>query len=107
MQKPVEIPNFQFASRLKIQAGLFLAASTVLEKTGKAGFWYTFSFLTKIITTQIWPSGLLKEKWSIESHFSDAKVLFFLRKYQLQWRENKLFKEENNQSTKEVWLKCM
>ena len=32
---------------------------------------------------------------SIESHFSDVTVLFFLHKYQLQLRKNKLFKEEN------------
>ena len=59
-----------------------------------------------------WSIGLLKKKMiidnhSIESHFSHATVLFFLHKYQLQWRKNKSFKEENNQSTKEVWLRCM
>ena len=59
-----------------------------------------------------WNIKLLKRKWSlnnhsIESHFSDATALFFLDKYQLQWRENKWFNEENNQSTKDVWLRCM
>ena len=31
LQKPLEISNFQFASRLKIQVDSFVAASTVLE----------------------------------------------------------------------------
>ena len=35
LQKPPEIPNLQFASRLKIQVDSFLTASTVLENEWK------------------------------------------------------------------------
>ena len=31
LQGPLEIPNFQIASRLKIQVDSFLTASTILE----------------------------------------------------------------------------
>ena len=40
---------------------------------------------------------------SNDPHFSDAALLVFLHKPQLQWRKSKSFKEENNQSAKQKW----
>ena len=58
-----------------------------------------------------WSIRLLKrnDNWTITplSHISHATVLFFVQRYQLQWRKNKSFKEEKNQSTKEVGLRCL
>ena len=54
------IPFSKFAGRLKIQVDSFLTACTASENwmkgTRKQGYIYTFCFLSKIVTTEIWPS---------------------------------------------------
>ena len=119
MQNPLEIPIFQFASKFKIHIDSFLTAFTVLKNWMKSmaknrGI-YPFIFLAKIVTTEIWPSGVLdywnkNDNWTVVplSHISVMlQYYFFLHKYRLQWRKNKSFKEENNQNTKQAWLRCM
>ena len=60
LQKPLEIPIFQFASGFKIRVDSFLTACNILENwmksMAKQGYIYTFFFLAKIVTTKIWPS---------------------------------------------------
>ena len=94
MQKPLEITNFPFASRLKIQVCSFLTASIDLENwmksLGKQRYIYTFFFLIKIATTPIWPSGVLdysnnNDNWTITPlrHISlIPKYLFFFKSRQ-------------------------
>ena len=57
LQKPLEIPNFRFANRLKVQVDSFLTTGTVLENRikifRKQGYIYIFSFLTKIGISEI------------------------------------------------------
>ena len=56
-QKPLELTIFQFANRLKIQFDSFLTACTVLgnwtKSIAKQGYIYTFSFLAKIVASNI------------------------------------------------------
>ena len=89
LQKPPEIPIFQFAGRFKIQVDSFLTAFTVLEiwmksMAKKQGYIYHFFFLAKIVTTKIWLSGVLdysnkNDNWTITplSHISLMLQYYF------------------------------
>ena len=122
LQGSLEIPNFQIASRLKIQVDSFLTASTILETEWKVwgiytGYTYAFLFLTKIRKTQIWPSGVLNysnenDHWTTTplSHISLMPQCYFFFtsiNYNNEKKKKNSFKEENNLSRKEVWLRCM
>ena len=81
------------------------------EKYGEIGVYIHLFFPRKTVTTKTWPCGALdysnkNDNHSIGSYFFEVTVLFFLPKYQLQWPKSK-FEEENNQSKKEVGLRCM
>ena len=121
MQKLLEIPIFQFISRFKIQVDSFLTAFAALENwmksmAKKQRYIHRFFFLAKIVTTKIWPSGVLdysskNDNWTITplSHISlMLQYYFFFTSIDYnEEKKNKSFKEENNQSTKKVWLRCM
>ena len=89
MQKTLEIPIFQYASRFKIQTDSFLTAFTVIENwmksmAKKQEHIYPFFFLEKIATTKIWPSGVLdysnkNDNWTIIplSHISLMPQYYF------------------------------
>ena len=79
----------------------------------KQGYIYHFFFLAKIVTTKIWLSGVLdysNKNWTITplSHISlMLQYNFFFTSINYNEEKNKSFTEENNQSTKKVWLRCM
>ena len=98
-QKSLQIPNFQFSSKLKIQADSILKTSNVLENWMKS-LWKqsynssvvpfhlfrinTFFVETKMTTTQIWPSGVLdysnrNDNWTTTqlSYISLMKQYYF------------------------------
>ena len=120
LQIPLEIPIFQFPSRFKIQVDSFQTAFTVLENwmkcTAKTGVYTSIPLflLIWLVATKTWPSGVLdyskkKDNWqsfhwvtfhSCYSTIFSSQVSITVKK------KNKSFKE-NNQNTKEVWLRCM
>ena len=91
MQKSLEIPIFQFGSRLKIQVDSFRTACPVLKNwmksVAKQGYIYTFFFLVKKLTTKISPSAVLdysnkNDNWTITALsfiFLRSQYYFFSR----------------------------
>ena len=76
------------------------------EKSGKTGAYITFFFLTKIVTTEIGPSRVSdylnknnKQPFQ-EIKFTDTTVLLFHLMYQLQWQQDKLFREKKQSKYK-------
>ena len=73
LQKLLQILNFQLLNGLKVQVDLFLTASNVLQSElniCQNSDIYIFSLLSKIVTIQIWPSGILdysnkNDNWTI------------------------------------------
>ena len=91
MQKSLEIPIFQFGSRLKIQVDSFRTACPVLKNwmksVAKQGYIYTFFFLVKKLTTKISPGAVLdysnkNDNWTITALsfiFLRSQYYFFSR----------------------------
>ena len=86
-----------------------------MKRMTKTGVYIPFSLLAKIVTTKIWPSGVLDYSnhnghWKVtllSPIFLMLQYYFFLHNYRFRRRKSKSLKEENSQSTKEVWLRCM
>ena len=118
LQKPLEIAKFQYCKLTQDSSWFIIqeTASAVLEnwiKSLENSYIYTFFFLTKIATqiaTQIWPSRasdyFSKNNQPTGSHFTDTTVLVFSQ-VTTTMSKNRLFKEENNQSTTEGLLSYM
>ena len=120
MQKPLENPIFQFASRFTIQVDSFLTACTCtvlenwLKSMTKTGVYIPLFFLAKTVTTKIWFSGVLdysnkNDNWTVTllSHIALMLQYYFFFTSIDYNKEKTSHSKKDNQSTKEVWLRCM
>ena len=113
LQKPLQIAKFQYCKFSEDSSwfSIHWTPCNVLENwmksLGKQGFIYTYFFFTKILKHDPVEYKIIKQKHSVNNHSIESYLTIchsagLSSQVSITTKKNKLFKLENNQSTKQV-----